>query len=157
VWMATGFAKWGMTGGTAAALLLADRIQGRPNPSAELFDANRLTPRASAARFLEENAVAGVRFVRDRLAKRPSRSLEELEPGEGDIVELDGEKVAGHRRDDGTLVAVSPTCTHLGCQVNWNRAERSWDCPCHGSRFAPDGSVLHGPAVHRLERKPLED
>ena len=157
IWMATGFAKWGMTGGTAAALLLANRIQGRPDPSADLFDPNRFTLRASAARFAEENAVAGVRFVRDRLANRPTRSLEELEPGEGDIVELDGEKVAGHRREDGTLVAVSPTCTHLGCQVNWNRAERSWDCPCHGSRFAPDGSVLQGPAVHRLERKPLED
>jgi glycine/D-amino acid oxidase-like deaminating enzyme/nitrite reductase/ring-hydroxylating ferredoxin subunit len=157
VWMATGFAKWGMTGGTAAALLLADRIQDRPNPSAALFDANRFTPRASAARFVEENAVAGVHFVRDRLLNRATRGIESLEPGEGDIVELGGEKVAGHRRDDGTLVAVSPTCTHLGCQVNWNRAERSWDCPCHGSRFAPDGSVLHGPAVHRLERKPLEE
>ena len=55
----------------------------------------------------------------------------------------------------GSLVAVSTRCTHLGCQVNWNAAERSWDCPCHGSRFAPDGRVLHGPAVHRLERKPL--
>jgi Rieske Fe-S protein len=53
------------------------------------------------------------------------------------------------------VTAVSPTCTHLGCQVNFNAAERSWDCPCHGSRFAPDGTVLHGPAVHRLERKPL--
>jgi Rieske Fe-S protein len=95
--------------------------------------------------------------VRDRLLNRATRGIESLEPGEGDIVELGGEKVAGHRRDDGTLVAVSPTCTHLGCQVNWNRAERSWDCPCHGSRFAPDGSVLHGPAVHRLERKPLEE
>ena len=157
IWVATGFAKWGMTGGTAAALLLADRIQERPNPSADLFDPIRLKPRASAARFVEENAVAGVRFVRDRLANRPSRSIDDLEPGEGDIVELGGEKVAGHRRDDGTLVAVSPTCTHLGCQVNWNRAERSWDCPCHGSRFAPDGGVLQGPAVHRLERKPLED
>jgi Rieske Fe-S protein len=146
-----------MTGGTAAALLLADRIQERPNPSADLFDPIRLKPRASAARFVEENAVAGMRFVRDRLANRPSRSIDELEPGEGDIVELGGEKVAGHRRDDGTLVAVSATCTHLGCQVNWNRAERSWDCPCHGSRFAPDGGVLQGPAVHRLERKPLVD
>ncbi|HET8951662.1 MAG TPA: FAD-dependent oxidoreductase [Solirubrobacteraceae bacterium] len=156
LWTATGFAKWGMTGGTAAALLLADLIQGRANPSAELFDPNRLTLRASAARFVEENAVAGARFVRDRLANRPARRIDELEPGEGDIVELGGEKVAGHRRDDGTLIAVTPTCSHLGCQVNWNRAERSWDCPCHGSRFAPDGTVLHGPAVHRLERKPLE-
>ncbi len=152
--MATGFAKWGMTGGTAAAMILNDRIQGRSNPWAELFDPNRLNARASAARFVAENAQAGVRFVGDRLTKRGSRPIESLEPGEGDIVRLDGEKVAGHRRDDGTLVAVSPFCTHLGCQVNWNTAERSWDCPCHGSRFSPEGEVLHGPAVHRLELKP---
>jgi glycine/D-amino acid oxidase-like deaminating enzyme/nitrite reductase/ring-hydroxylating ferredoxin subunit len=157
VLMATGFAKWGMTGGTAAAMILADRILGRDNPWAGLFDSNRFKPRASAARFVEENATAGVRFVGDRVSKRGTRPIEDLVPGEGDIVRLGGEKVAGHRRDDGTLVAVSSTCTHLGCQVNWNRAERSWDCPCHGSRFAPDGEVLHGPAVHRLERKPLED
>ena len=68
----------------------------------------------------------------------------------------DGETVAGFRRDDGTLVAVSANCTHLGCRVNWNRAERSWDCPCHGSRFATDGAVLQGPAVHRLELKPID-
>ena len=157
VLMATGFAKWGLTGGTAAAMILADTILGRENPWAELFDSNRFTPRASAARFVEENAVAGVRFAADRVTKRGTREIEELAPGEGDIVRLRGEKVAGHRRDDGTLVAVSPTCTHLGCQVNWNRAERSWDCPCHGSRFSPDGDVLHGPAVHRLERRPLEE
>jgi glycine/D-amino acid oxidase-like deaminating enzyme len=154
--MATGFAKWGLTGGTAAAMILADAILGRDNAWAELFDPNRFTPRAAAARFVEENAKAGVRFA-DRLTKRATRPIEALAPGEGGIVRLGGEKVAGHRRDDGTLVAVSPTCTHLGCQVNWNRAERSWDCPCHGSRFSPDGDVLHGPAVHPLERKPLEE
>ena len=157
VLMATGFAKWGLTGGTAAAMILADAILGNDNPWAALFDPNRLRPRASVARFVEENAKAGVRFAADRITKRGTRPIDDLAPGEGDIVSLDGEKVAGHRRDDGRLVAVSSTCTHLGCQVNWNRAERSWDCPCHGSRFAPDGEVLHGPAVHRLERKPLED
>ena len=157
VLMATGFAKWGMTGGTAAAMVLADRILERPNPWAELFDPNRFNARASAWKFVEENAQAGARFVGDRLTKRGSRPIEQLAPGEGDIVQLEGEKVAGFRDDDGSLVAVSPVCTHLGCQVNWNRAERSWDCPCHGSRFAPDGQVLHGPAVHRLERKPIED
>ena len=68
-----------------------------------------------------------------------------------------GEKVAAYRDEHGTLFGVSPTCSHMGCQVNWNRAERSWDCPCHGSRFAPDGTVLEGPAVHRLELKPLGD
>ncbi len=156
VLMATGFAKWGMTGGTAAALILSDLILGRDNGWARLFDPNRVELRAGAPRFVEENARVGLRFVGDRLKKRGTRPLESLEPGEGDIVRHEGERVAGHRRDDGTLVAVSPTCSHLGCQVSWNRAERSWDCPCHGSRFAPDGQVLQGPAVHRLERKPID-
>jgi len=155
VLMATGFAKWGMTGGTAAAMILSDRVLGRENPWAELFNPNRLTARG-AVKAVEENAQVGLRFVGDRLTKRGSRPLEDLAPGEGDIVSHDGEKVAGHRRDDGTLVAVSARCTHLGCQVNWNTAERSWDCPCHGSRFSPDGEVLEGPAVHRLESKPID-
>ena len=151
VLMATGFAKWGLTGGTAAALILADRMLGRENPWAALFDPNRLNARASAGKLVTENAKAGVRFVADRVTKRGRRDIEDLAPGEGDIVRHRGEKVAGYRDEDGTLIAVSATCTHLGCQVNWNRAERSWDCPCHGSRFAPDGTVLQGPAVHRLE------
>jgi Rieske Fe-S protein len=156
VLMATGFAKWGMTNGTAAAMMLADRITGRENPWAGLFDPNRFNPRAAARKFVEENAQVGLRFFGDRLTKPGNRPIEDLAPGEGDIVRLDGEKVAGHRRDDGSLVAVSAICTHLGCQVNWNTAERSWDCPCHGSRFSPEGDVLQGPAVHRLEIKPIE-
>jgi glycine/D-amino acid oxidase-like deaminating enzyme/nitrite reductase/ring-hydroxylating ferredoxin subunit len=155
VLMATGFAKWGMTGGTAAAMILADRVQDKENAWAGLFDPSRLTLRASARRFLTENAEVGLRFVGDRLTKPGLRSLDELGPGEGDIVRHDGERVAAFRDDDGTVTAVSAVCTHLGCQVNFNAAERSWDCPCHGSRFAVDGSVLHGPAVHRLERKPI--
>jgi glycine/D-amino acid oxidase-like deaminating enzyme/nitrite reductase/ring-hydroxylating ferredoxin subunit len=157
VLMATGFAKWGITGGTAAALLLADLVLGRENASAALFDPGRLRLRASAARFIKENAVAGARFVTDRVTKPGRRPIEDLAPGEGDIVRLHGEKVAAYRSDDGELTAVSPTCTHLGCQVNWNAAERSWDCPCHGSRFGVDGSVLQGPAVHRLELKPVRE
>jgi Rieske Fe-S protein len=104
---------------------------------------------------VEENARVGLHMVGDRIRHRGTRPIEDLAPGEGDIVRAGGEKVAGHRRDDGTLVAVSPVCTHLGCQVNWNTAERSWDCPCHGSRFSPEGDVLQGPAVHRLEHKPV--
>jgi len=153
--MATGFAKWGMTGGTAAALVLADELLGRESPWASLFDPNRFKPLAAASRFVEENARVGLHFVGDRLKQRGTRPIEDLQPGEGDIVRHAGETVAGHRRDDGTLVAVSPTCTHLGCRLNWNTAERSWDCPCHGSRFTPDGDVLQGPAVHRLEHKPI--
>jgi glycine/D-amino acid oxidase-like deaminating enzyme/nitrite reductase/ring-hydroxylating ferredoxin subunit len=154
LFMASGFAKWGMTGGTAAALLLADLLLGRDNPWAPFFDPNRLTPLAGGAKLIEENARVAFHFLGDRLRKRGDRRLEDLAPGEGDIVRHDGRKVAGHRRDDGTLVAVSPRCTHLGCQVVWNTAERSWDCPCHGSRFSPEGEILQGPAVRELERRP---
>jgi glycine/D-amino acid oxidase-like deaminating enzyme/nitrite reductase/ring-hydroxylating ferredoxin subunit len=153
--MATGFAKWGMTGGTAAALILADQLLGRPNAWAGLFDPNRLNARASLGRFVKENAAAGLRFIGDRVSKPGQRPIDDLAAGEGDIVRHDGQKVAAYRDEDGGLVAVSATCSHLGCQVNWNRAERSWDCPCHGSRFAVDGRVLEGPAVHPLERKPV--
>jgi glycine/D-amino acid oxidase-like deaminating enzyme/nitrite reductase/ring-hydroxylating ferredoxin subunit len=156
LFMATGFGKWGMTGGTMAALLLADLLLGRDNPWASTFTPNRFNPRAGGPKLLEENARVGAHFVGDRLRHRGGRPIEDLAPGEGDIVSLDGEKVAGHRRDDGTLVAVSTRCTHLGCQLNWNTAERSWDCPCHGSRFNPEGAVLQGPAVRELERKPLD-
>lgn len=155
VLMATGFAKWGMTGGTAAAAALVDLMLGRESEPARLFDPWRLTPRASAAALVHENAQVALRFVGDRVTKPGRRPIESLRPGEGDVVSHDGEKVAAYRDEDGAVVAVSARCTHLGCQVNWNAAERSWDCPCHGSRFAPDGTVLQGPAVHRLECKPL--
>jgi glycine/D-amino acid oxidase-like deaminating enzyme/nitrite reductase/ring-hydroxylating ferredoxin subunit len=155
VLMATGFAKWGISGGTAGAQALADLVAGRPSAAAELWDPWRKSVRQSAVKLIEENAQVGFRFVADRLSKPGARDLDSLAPGEGDIVSRDGEKLAAYRDEDGELVAVSARCTHLGCQVNWNRAERSWDCPCHGSRFAPDGRVLEGPAVHALERKPL--
>jgi glycine/D-amino acid oxidase-like deaminating enzyme/nitrite reductase/ring-hydroxylating ferredoxin subunit len=156
VLMATGFAKWGMTGGTAAALLLADLVLGRENPYAELFDPNRLNLRVAGPKLVRDNAVTGVRFVADRVRHPGRRPIESLAPGEGDIVRSGGEKVAGYRDPGGRLHAVSPVCTHLGCQVNFNRAETSWDCPCHGSRFDVDGNVLQGPAVHRLEIRPVE-
>ena len=153
LFMATGFAKWGMTNGTAAAELLADLVQGRPNPLAEPFDPFRLSLRSLPA-VLQEGAGNALRLLGDR-RRGGGEALAGLAPGEGAIVEHDGERVAAHRRADGSVVAVSPRCTHLGCEVRWNTAETSWDCPCHGSRFAPDGDVLHGPAVHRLETRPL--
>ena len=149
--LATGFAKWGMTNGTAAAELFADLVQGRPNATAGLFDPFRLSLRSlpDAVREGAGNAwrlLAGPR-------RDPGRGVADLAPGDGAIVDEGGERVAAHRRADGSVVAVSPRCTHLGCEVRWNGAESSWDCPCHGSRFSPDGEVLHGPAVHRLEAR----
>jgi glycine/D-amino acid oxidase-like deaminating enzyme/nitrite reductase/ring-hydroxylating ferredoxin subunit len=150
IWVATGFLKWGLTNGTAAGLILTDLIAGRDNPWAEVFDATRIKPIASAGEFVKENVNVGKHFFGDHLAPPDARSLDEVPRGEGRLIRQGARKVAAYRDDDGALSVVSATCTHLGCQVSWNGAERSWDCPCHGSRFAPDGRVLQGPAVKDL-------
>jgi glycine/D-amino acid oxidase-like deaminating enzyme/nitrite reductase/ring-hydroxylating ferredoxin subunit len=156
IYTATGFKKWGLAQGAAAAMILEDLILGRENPWASLYDPARMKPLARVSSMLaltKENANVAMRFVGDRLTKRGGRDARDLGPGQADIAQLDGEKVAAFRDEDGTLHAVSPICTHLGCQVNWNSGDRSWDCPCHGSRFSPDGEILQGPAVKPLERR----
>lgn len=153
LYIATAFKKWGLAQGVAAGMIIEDLILARDNAWASLYDPNRFKPLASAKDFAKENSNVGMRFLGDRLTKRGGRDANGLAPGEGDIAHLDGERVAAFRDDDGVLHAVSPLCTHLYCQVNWNSGDRSWDCPCHGSRFSPDGEILHGPAVKPLERK----
>ena len=157
VYVATGFAKWGLTKGTLAAEILADAVLGIPNPLADVYDANRLTPKASARTFVRENADVARHWVGDRLKRSPADSPDRLEPGDGAVMTVGGERLALYRDDDGELHAFSPVCTHLGCIVGWNTAERSWDCPCHGSRFAPTGQVIQGPAVDELRRRPAPD
>ena len=151
-WVATALRKWGMSNGTAAAMLLADLVQGRDHPWAEAFDSTRLAPGASIKSLVTENVEVGKRFVGDRLRTRRSRPVEELAPGEADVVLLDGDPVAAYRDGAGQLHAVAANCTHLGCRVSFNTAELTWDCPCHGSRFDVDGRVLQGPAVDDLAR-----
>jgi len=151
LWTGAGYRKWGMSNGTIAGLLLADLVRGRDNRFAPLFDPWRLTPLRSAAGVAQEVLKDARHFVGDRLRSPDGDSLDDLGPGEGRILKLDGELVAAHRDESGEVHAVSPVCSHLGCRVSWNVAERSWDCPCHGSRFAPDGSVLQGPATRPLE------
>lgn len=157
VWTATGYQKWGMTNGSAAAVAIRDGIEGRPNAWAEAFDPARLDVAASAKSFVVENADVAARFVGDRIDHLTGVAPESLAPGEGGVAEVDGERVGAFRDDDGALHAVSLVCTHLGCHVTWNPAERSWDCPCHGSRFDIDGGILHGPATRPLPQKTLTD
>jgi glycine/D-amino acid oxidase-like deaminating enzyme/nitrite reductase/ring-hydroxylating ferredoxin subunit len=152
---ATGFGGWGMTNGVVAGILMADRILGRTNRWAPLFDANRVTARASAWPFARENAEVAGRFVADRVTAWRTTAFGDLRPGEGRVVRRGGAELAVSRDDRGELHAVSAVCTHLRCLVAWNPAERSWDCPCHGSRFGQDGEVLEGPAVRPLEPREL--
>jgi Rieske Fe-S protein len=149
VFVATGFNAWGISTGTAAAMLIADLIQGRDNPWLELFDARRVKPLASAKEFAAGNAHVAHELI-GGLLQRKRHGFDELEPGEAAILKVNGDTVAGFRDKNGALHAVSAVCTHMGCIVGWNDTDQTWDCPCHGSRFALDGSVIHGPAVTAL-------
>lgn len=156
VLMATGFAKWGMTKGTLAAMVLTDAILGRSNEYAELYDANRLDLRRSAFRFAKENATVGAFFFRDRVRRRDKPdAIERLGPGEGTIIRAGAKQYAVYRDDEGTLHTLSARCTHLGCIVGWNPADRAWECPCHGSRFTAEGTLVQGPATLDLRREAL--
>ncbi|MDT4925257.1 MAG: hypothetical protein QOG01_2970 [Pseudonocardiales bacterium] len=152
LWVASGFMKWGLATATFAGQILADGIAGRHNPWADTFSPNRLSPRS-----LHEVAQLGTKFavdmVGDRIRPPGARGTDDVPAGQARVL-ADGLGRKGvFRDDDGTLHAVSVRCTHLGCLLRFNSAERSWDCPCHGSRFDVDGGVLEGPAVHPLERR----
>jgi glycine/D-amino acid oxidase-like deaminating enzyme/nitrite reductase/ring-hydroxylating ferredoxin subunit len=147
---ATGFRAWGITHGTVAATILSDLIQGKENPWQWLYTPSRIKPATSAVEFVKHNVQSAKHLIVDRLKKK--QGLESLVPGEGKLIKMDNQNVAAYKDEDGNVLTVSATCTHLGCLVSWNSAEKSWDCPCHGSRFAPDGKVLHAPAVKPLNK-----
>jgi glycine/D-amino acid oxidase-like deaminating enzyme/nitrite reductase/ring-hydroxylating ferredoxin subunit len=154
LYLATGFGADGLTWGSLAGMMIADEICGRKNPFAELYSPRRFTPMKSARNFLKENLNVAGRYLKDYTRGVDIKNLSEVPQGEGGLVEIDGQRVAAYRDESGKLHALSPVCTHLKCIVHWNRAERSWDCPCHGSRFHYDGSVIEGPALEPL--KPFE-
>lgn len=155
--VATGFAGNGTTFGTLAASMAADAVAGRKNPWTDLFSPGRTKVLAGAWDYIKENIDYPYYLIRDRLRGAEATSLRSLKRGQGKIIRLHGERVAAYRDDHGKVTTVSPVCTHLGCQVHWNDAERSWDCPCHGSRFEPSGAVIAGPAESPLERIELKD
>jgi glycine/D-amino acid oxidase-like deaminating enzyme/nitrite reductase/ring-hydroxylating ferredoxin subunit len=150
VFLATGFAGTGLTSGTIAGMVVADLIVGATSPWEELFTPARVKPVASAVEELKENANAAWRFVADRVRPPDVQRIEEIAPGEGRIVTVDGERTAAWRDEEGNTRLMSPVCTHAGCIVQWNLAERTWDCPCHGGRYHADGRVLCGPPAKDL-------
>lgn len=153
VLVATGFAADGLTWGVVAGKILSDVILQRDNTYFALFDARRFTPVKSAKGWLAENAHVAKHLIKDHLTSPVTDSVEDVLPGEGRLVDIEGEKVAVYRSEDNQVCMLSPICPHLKCQVNWNSADRSWDCPCHGSRFNTDGSIIEGPALEPLKVK----
>ncbi|MFF5701406.1 FAD-dependent oxidoreductase [Streptomyces sp. NPDC012794] len=161
VYVATGFAGWGMTGGVLAGQLIASLATRDEDPWSGLYDPRRFGPALrSAPEFLKAQWDVGKHFVMDRLKAMGDGTggpVGALRPGEATVVRADGGPCAVHRDDQGELHAVSAVCTHLGCLVAFNNAERTWECPCHGSRFGIDGEVLQGPALDPLERRDPKD
>jgi glycine/D-amino acid oxidase-like deaminating enzyme/nitrite reductase/ring-hydroxylating ferredoxin subunit len=152
VYVGTGYAADGLTWGEVAAQIISNQIAGREAAGGGLFNPRRFTPVKSAKRWAELNAKVAKHLTSDYFNLGKLESLEEVAAGEGKVVKLDGESVAVYRAQDNSLSVLSPVCPHMKCIVKWNAADLSWDCPCHGSRFATDGSLIEGPAYTPLKR-----
>jgi len=147
IYVATGFNKWGMTNGTASAMILTDLITKGDNPWAPVYNPSRFNL-ASIKTFLVQNADVAKELVSGKMANLPEEV--DVKPGEAQVLEVEGQKMGVFKDDEGEVHWVDTTCTHLGCELKWNDAERTWDCPCHGSRFNFNGDVVEGPAFNQL-------
>lgn len=150
--VATGFGGNGMTFGTLAGVMACDWVTDRKNPWQSLFDVRRTKVVGGTWDYVKENMDAPWQFLKGFVQSPDAKSVDEVGAGEGRIVKLEQGRCAVHRTENGELKICSAICTHMGCVVRWNGAERTWDCPCHGSRFGTDGHVIAGPAEKGLER-----
>jgi len=151
-YIATGFSADGLTYGTLASMIISDQILGIENKWSKTYDASRITPLASAKEFVKENVNVAFEFIKDRFTKSDTDVFAEIPAGQGKVMEVDGKKCGVYRDENNKLHVVSAVCTHLGCINHWNEVEKSWDCPCHGSRFTIDGEVIEGPAYKALQK-----
>ncbi|MFL0268469.1 FAD-dependent oxidoreductase [Candidatus Clostridium radicumherbarum] len=150
IFVATGFGKWGMTNGTAAASILTDLIIKGNSPWSSVYDPSRFDIIASGAKLVKENLDVAEKLIGGKLAAVPKDV--EVNKGEAKVVSINGERIGAFRDENGKLHMVDITCTHLGCELVWNEAEKTWDCPCHGSRFNYDGENVEGPAFNPLNK-----
>ncbi|MCD0445450.1 FAD-dependent oxidoreductase [Glycomyces sp. A-F 0318] len=151
-----GFGGWGMSNGVAAGRIIAGLSGGEAPEWAGLFDPGRFHPVKEASKIASAQGKVAKHFIADRVPKAPPASPEDLGRGEGAVMRVDGALRAVYRDEDGGLHTLSAACTHLGCVVGFNDAERTWECPCHGSRFSTRGAVLQGPATKPLQRHPAD-
>lgn len=150
LYIATGYGKWGMTNSMASSMILRDLIVNGSSPWQDAYNPSRETIIASAKTFMVENLNVANELIKGKISPLPQDI--DIKSGEGKIIEADGQRAGAYRDEQGTLHVVNTTCTHMGCELNWNSAEKSWDCPCHGSRFTFEGDVIEGPALRPLDK-----
>lgn len=156
IYVATGYGGNGMTYGTVAAITLSALICNRETRYEKLFDPNRLKPVAGFTSFIKHNADVVKQFFGKLFSGEKLEELAALSHGEAKLVIFENQKIGLYKNEEGRLFGVNPACTHLGCEVKWNNAEKSWDCPCHGARYHYTGKVLNGPADQDLEPVAVE-
>ena len=150
MYIATGFNKWGMTSSNIAANIIADKILGIENKYEEAFTSTRLKPIKNIEELKNMLKQTATSLVVEKL-KIPDDTIKDIKNNNGRIVEIDGNKIGIYKDNSGNLFAVKPICTHLGCSLVWNNADKTWDCPCHGSRFNYKGINIYDPAFKSLE------
>jgi glycine/D-amino acid oxidase-like deaminating enzyme/nitrite reductase/ring-hydroxylating ferredoxin subunit len=150
LYLATGFNKWGMTNGTVAGIILNDLITKGDNPWAPVYNPSRFHLASSLKQFATLNVDVVKHYVTGKVKGLPEHL--NIKAGEAQVVEIDGNRIGAYRDEQGELHLMDITCTHLGCELNWNNAEKSWDCPCHGSRFTYQGDIIEGPAINCLNK-----
>ncbi|MED1094944.1 MULTISPECIES: FAD-dependent oxidoreductase [Bacillus] len=153
--IATAYKKWGMTSGTLAAQLLTDYVTGNTNRSHELYRPGRFYPDPSIKKFIQENSDVAAHLTEGKIDS-PEIGPGEVGKDEGMVVNVNGYRTGAYRDESGKLFLVDTTCTHMGCEVEWNSGDRTWDCPCHGSRFSHTGDVIEGPAIEPLAKRDSE-
>lgn len=151
VYVATGFGGNGMIYGTASAMILTDLICSGHSEYADLFAPSRVKPVASFENVVKENATVAKDMVAGWVSVPPLEQYADIAHGEAKVIRHEGKDIALYKDEAGALHAVSPACPHIGCAVHWNNSEKSWDCPCHGSRFSCTGALLTGPSRHDLQ------
>ena len=144
---ATGFSKWGLAVGATSAKVLTDAILGRDNVYSEMFEPRREIPDLTETKPKQEQVKDDIDEV--NLDKSP----DDLQNNEATVLEKDDKKIGIYKDEHGKLHYLNISCTHMGCDVNWNNGDQTWDCPCHGSRFKATGEVIEGPAVKDLEKE----
>lgn len=151
LYVATGFKKWGITFSYIASKIITDKILEHKNPYEELFKATRLEPiknHEELGNMIKESIYS---LVINKLKESPD-TLEDVKINEGKIIELEGKKVGVYRDENGEYFFIKPVCAHLGCELSFNNLEKTWDCPCHGSRYTYEGKVICEPAIKNLEK-----
>lgn len=150
IFIAAAYQKWGMTTSMVSAMIIKDILTKGKSEVEEIFTPSRVSTVESAKNFVKENLNVAGELIGGKIKKLPENIS--LELGEGKPLTFDGKKAGAYRDMEGNLYVVDTTCKHLGCEVRWNSAEKSWDCPCHASRYSYDGTVLEGPALKPLDR-----